>query len=273
MIYQVHVPGPPLGQFVEHLWFHEGYSPDYRMERMLPDGAIELIIDLREEPKKLYDRRDHSRFQSFKEAWISGQHQKYLVIESAFDSCMIGARFRPGGAFPFFRFSMSELNNSVVPLDLVWGGRVSLLRERLLEAATVPQRFRILEGFLLRQAVKPMEPEAALWFCIRQLAKSPAFRLIRELADEVGISQRQLLRKFDRRVGLRPKLLARVFKFQRALRQIEGERPLVWSHLACDCGYYDQAHFIHEFQGFSGMNPSRYLVERGEFFNWIPIRS
>jgi hypothetical protein len=52
MIVATHTPRAPLNQFVELLWFHEGVSPDHRLERVLPDGSVELIINLRDEDRQ-----------------------------------------------------------------------------------------------------------------------------------------------------------------------------------------------------------------------------
>ena len=52
---------------------------------------------------------------------------------------------------------------------------------------------------------------------------------------------------------------------------IETQREIEWSAIAYDCGYYDQAHFIKEFQNFSGLSPTAYVAQRGEYVNFIPI--
>ena len=87
----------------------------------------------------------------------------------------------------------------------------------------------------------------------------------------VGITQKHLISQFERVVGLRPKSFARVCKFQRVVNLIEQQNSIEWSAIALDCGYYDQAHFIKEFQAFSGLNPSAYINLRGDYVNYIPI--
>ena len=64
MIYLRHFPRSPLAGFVDWFWFYEGLFPDHRREHVLPDGTFELVIDLRETPRKLFDRQDASRFES-----------------------------------------------------------------------------------------------------------------------------------------------------------------------------------------------------------------
>jgi len=60
-------------------------------------------------------------------------------------------------------------------------------------------------------------------------------------------------------------------RFQQALQQVESRQEVQWTDLACACGYYDQAHFVHDFRGFSGLNPSAYLTQRGEYLNFVPM--
>ena len=82
------------------------------------------------------------------------------------------------------------------------------------------------------------------------------------LAERMGIGFRKLDRRFNTRVGLPPKTLCRIIRFQRALKMIEraSVRP-DWVRIALDCGYYDQPHFIREFKAFAGTEPTNYVHE------------
>jgi methylphosphotriester-DNA--protein-cysteine methyltransferase len=108
-------------------------------------------------------------------------------------------------------------------------------------------------------------------FAANQLQQSPQFLAIRDLAQTIGITQKHLITQFEKVVGLRPKTFARVCKFQKVVNMIEAQSEIDWSTIAYDGGYYDQAHFIKEFQNFSGLNPTAYVAQRGEFVNFIPI--
>jgi AraC-like DNA-binding protein len=184
---------------------------------------------------------------------------------------MIGIRFRPGGAYPFFSFPISELNDSVIDLDLIWGRLVNEIRDQLLEVDSPEARFLLLESFLLGQVRRSLEANRLITFAVQQLQQSPQFLAIRDLANTVGITQKHLISQFEKVVGLRPKTFARISKFQKVLTTIEQQKKVEWSGIAYDCGYYDQAHFIKEFHAFSGLNPSAYLTQRGDYMNYIPL--
>jgi len=120
MIYRLRVPRPPLSLFVENLWFYEDLAVDHTREKLLPDASMELVIDLREGFKKLYDREEKNRHAGFNRCWISGIQRQYIVIGAETGSSMMGVHFRTGGAAPFFGFPISELSDEVVELDLIW---------------------------------------------------------------------------------------------------------------------------------------------------------
>src|SRR5687767_7678626 len=184
---------------------------------------------------------------------------------------MVGIRFHPGGAYPFFSFPISELSDSVTELDLIWGSLVDEIRDQLLELKSPDERLLRLESLLLRQARRSLEPNRLITFAVHQLQHSPQFLAIRDLANTIGITQKHLISQFEKVVGLRPKSFARICKFQKVVNQIEQQTDIEWVAIAAECGYYDQAHFIHEFQTFSGLNPSSYLTQRGEYVNFLPI--
>jgi AraC-like DNA-binding protein len=72
-------------------------------------------------------------------------------------------------------------------------------------------------------------------------------------------------------VGLAPKVFCRVRRFQRVLRMLHKTTQVDWADVALECGYYDQAHFIHDFQSFCGLTPSAYLAAATPHLNHVPL--
>ena len=86
------------------------------------------------------------------------------------------------------------------------------------------------------------------------------------LADRVGFSTRQFARKFIQQVGVRPKLFARIARFQAALEN-KGRYPTKsWTDIAHEFGYYDQMHMIHDFGKFTGGTPGEILTQLEKVF-------
>src|SRR5260370_19664785 len=117
MIVTPRVPRPPLNEFIELLWFHEDYNCDHRLERVLPDGSMELIINLRDEDRHVFDRITRRPRQSYRRSGLSGPHSEVIVIDTARDASMLGVHFRPRCADSLFGFPLDELRNSVSRLD------------------------------------------------------------------------------------------------------------------------------------------------------------
>jgi len=173
MIYQTYRPSFPLSQFIEFLWFFEGACPGCTKERVLPNGVCELIINLRPEPKRLFDRENLSRYQSFRRSWISGTHSEFIVIDASENSSMRGIHFKPGGAHPFFEFPISELADAAVEFDTVWGGQATEFRDRLLELVDPIDKFRALEEFLLLRLSHARPHSHRVAFALRQFESLP----------------------------------------------------------------------------------------------------
>jgi AraC-like DNA-binding protein len=266
------VPAPPLNSLVEFLWFYDGFAPSHHKEKLLPDGTMELIIDLRDHPKHTYDPKTLSMDREYRKSWLSGMHNDYIVIEASPGS-MMGVHFRPGGAWPFIDAPLSDFTDNVFELEAVIGSEAASLRDRLLTAPTPELKFEILKRFLLLRGGDRLYPDRAVHFAIDQMISVPMRLLIRDLAAKVGISQKHLINLFDQRVGMKPKQLDRVLRFQRVIQALGTTKPkdVDWVAIAIDCGYYDQAHFINDFQSFSGMTPTAYLAQQWEYSNYVIV--
>jgi AraC-like DNA-binding protein len=262
-----YVPPPPLSDFVELFWLAEGYRQPHAKERLLPQGTVELIVKLRDETSRIYRGAD-GRPESFRGPLVCGPHSGFFAIDTAQASSALGVHFRPGGAFPFFRPPLGELHDAHVSLDALWGPAAAELHERALEAPTPRAKFRALEQALLARAARPLQRHPAVAFALRELRRG---RSVGQVCGQVGLSARHFIDAFRDEVGLTPKLFARVQRFQQVVRRLGAGGPVEWAAVALDCGYYDQAHFIHDFRAFSGLSPTAYLARRTGHLNHVPL--
>lgn len=274
MILQFHIPSPPLTHYVELITYYKGYNPPHTIERLLPDGGIDLIIDLTSVPKYIYDNESLTEIQSCKRAWISGMRTEYISIQArAAESEMLVIRFRPGMAWSFLHMPVLEIKDKVVDAELVFGNELLSFREQLLEQAEPVQKFTIAEQYLLQRIKNHFEIHPAIRYCISQIGSNPSQASIREITNKTGYSSKHLISLFGKYAGINPKQYVSVLKFQQAVQLLEKNPGQInWTALALDCGYYDQAHFINEFKRFSGFNPSAYMESRGDYINYIPVR-
>ena len=265
------IPGPPLSTFVEKLWSFEGYCPAHALERLLPDGSAELVINLRDDRNRIYDRRDHTRVNRYSGCILSGPHSEYFIIDTEEQCATVGVHFRPGGAFPFFGAPSDELHDSHIDLDDLWGRWAAELRVRLLEVETVPARLEILEQALMARATRPLVLHPAVEYALDEFHRGPQMRTIAQVTERIGLSPRRFIEVFREQVGMTPKLFCRVQRFQQVVRTISAGGSVEWSDVALACGYFDQAHFIHDFRAFSGLSPAAYQRLPVRHPNHVPL--
>jgi AraC-like DNA-binding protein len=262
-----HLPSPPLEHHVEWLWYYADFQPDHNREHVLPDGTFDLIINLEDRPRKLFDRGNAGQFHSFKRGWLSGTQAEFLIIDALPDSSMIGAHFKPGGAARFLGLPADELCRQVVELDALWGAGIWEWRERLLAAPSPQAKFRVFEQMLrqrLAAASAKTSANRGVTWAISEFMREPHLRSISTVAHDLGVSHKQFIQQFRREVGLTPKLFCRIRRFQEVLGLIRAQISVNWADVACSCGYFDQAHFVNDFLAFAGLNPSAYLDRRLE---------
>lgn len=250
-------PPEPLAKHVQVIWTVDGVNPN-RRERVLPNGAVELIINLGSW-HKVVDETDPNRCAVYKASWIAGIQERPLAIEPCRETRLLGIRFRPGGARSILRLPLSEVTNRVVECDLAFDGWTVELRERILQAGSAGEWVPIIERFLCQRIRE--RADRAVNFAVKQIQQSRGTCSIDRLAGNLGISHKHLITRFRDLVGTTPKMLARVERFQHALAL--AQEPIVdWAGVAVRCGYYDQAHMIRDFRQLAGVTPEQYLRSR-----------
>jgi AraC-like DNA-binding protein len=270
MILRTYIPRPPLSEFVDLFWHCEGTPPAHAQERLLPDGSMELVFNLRDDLLRVYEPQKTKSFRSFRGAVVCGPRSEFFVIDTAQQRSLVGVHFKPGGAFPFLGLPANELQGTHVSLETLWGTQAADVRERLLEATTVEARFHILEHAFWAQIRRPLARHPAVAFALQKFQGAPSQK-ISDVLEQIGLSQRRFIEVFDKEVGLTPKQYCRIRRFQEVLRRIHRRQHIEWPDVAVVCGYFDQAHFIHDFRAFSGLNPTLYLAQYTEHLNHVPL--
>jgi AraC-like DNA-binding protein len=268
------IPAFPLSRFVELLWYYEEPAKPHGRERLMPDGCVSLIINLAEDQTRIYDADDGSKMKTFGACSVSGPQTKCFAIDTDEQTCVIGVSFRPGGAVPFLRLPSDELHNQHVNLEDLWGRLARDLQERSLAARTPREKLRVVEVALLENAAGMFDGQPVVEYAVGNFLAQPAIARIAQVAGKTGFSTRRFITLFKQHVGMTPKLFCRVRRFQKVLRQITSGKPVNWTAVALDSGYFDQAHFIHDFRAFAGINPSKYLADYRDFPrhpNHLPI--
>lgn len=245
-------PSRSLQPFVECFWTLEGdesvgSSPP---ERILPDGCIELILNFGD--RFLQHAEDQRKLQP--RNFIVGQMTGPILISPSGRVELLGIRFQPGGARAFVDVPADEITDQVVDL----GGVSSTLERELWNAcANAPALDRKVAAVdvYLSGRLSQANYDRQLMMLAARVIDCGGLISVDELASAAGLSSRQLERRFLREVGIGPKLLARILRFQQVFRSVE-QCDGAWATIAIECGYYDQAHLIRDFNQFAQQTPA-----------------
>ena len=268
-------PSQPLSRFVSQLWYFQNEPTPHSKERLMPDGSASVVINLADDVIRLYDPDDTRKMRRLGRSVFSGPRTECMAIDTDEQVCVIGISFRPGGAAPFLKLPTDEVCNVSLDLDDLWGHLAEELRDRVLSAPLPLAKLRAVEAALLQRAAGLWDEQPVVKYAVSNILKAPQAARIAEVVHATGFTSRRFIALFKRQVGMAPKLFCRVRRFQRVLQEITRGKPVSWADIALDCGYFDQAHFIHDFREFSGVNPSKYLSDHSGFpghQNHLPIR-
>lgn len=269
MLYLHRVPAPPLDSFVASIWYCENKPGRHALERVLPGGFAQLIVNLKQDQTRVYRPEVEYQCEVASGAVLSGVQSRYCVIDTAEQECVAGVAFRPGGTVPFFPIPANETRDGNIALDLLWGRRSARgLREQLLEAPDPHAKLNVMER-ALAEVFRPISPHPAVDFALATFTRRPHEASIAAVTSRIGLSPKRFIERFKAEVGVAPKRYCRILRFQRALVRAEQGRAVDWTRIAVECGYFDQAHFIHDFRSFAGTTPTGYQAGRTEFRNHV----
>jgi AraC-like DNA-binding protein len=268
MRYRAIPPSPYLVKYIECFWTLESRekSPPASPERILPDGCVELIFNLADAFKRYHPNRT---LEIQPQTLIAGQMRRYAMIEPAGRVKLFGVRFHPGGAHPFFQFPLNELTDQIIGFESVWNRAGKELADKIQSARSSRQRISIIETTLLARLQRRSSADRRVEAVVNTIVAREGLVSIERLRQNLGIGERQLERKFQTVVGITPKFLCRTLRFQKVFKAVERHQAVNWSFIASECGYYDQAHFIHDFKEFSGQNPTAYFSQDHEMSEYF----
>jgi AraC-like DNA-binding protein len=196
---------------------------------------------------------------------LVGQMRRHVVIEPTGRVRLFGIRFWPGGAYPFLGFPQDRIADQILDLESVWGKAARELASRVEDAKDGEEAVRLAEKFLLGRLDSFRDNRDLSTSAIALILTTGGRVPVETVAARMGICRRHLDRLFNIKVGLPPKLLCRIVRFQEVFRLLSGQTTEgSWARLALECGYFDQPHFIKEFKSFAGVEPTRYFAEPSE---------
>lgn len=254
---------PQLLPFVKVIWSMEsepGETPEFSM-RILPDSCVEMVVHYKQ---PLATTCANARRDLQPTSFVVAQMKSFIDLSPTGHYGFMSIRFSARGAYHFFRQPMKEIVNDVVDLNNIWKMIAKDIEERVGTAKTGQERSSIIQHYLIQLLNQNGEYDQVIDFSINELVLAKGQISIEQLAAKTGLSNRQLIRRFDRKVGMSPKEFSSILRFINATHLLRAKENSIYD-VAFSCGFYDHAHFFHDFKRFSGLNPGQFQ-ERSDVF-------
>lgn len=254
MMYREVAPHPNLQRHVKCFWMleHDYSDSSHSHEELWADAHTELIFT----SGQRYFRKKGARKTTLPASFVIGPFQKDLALYSAGRTALVAARFWPWGFHPVSRIPMSDLKNTVRSCRVFSGTGSELARE--LAGIEAPEaKITALEQALLK-VFEPYESKSLSRPMVADILEARGVIRIAELLSKHAIHARRLERLFLDEVGLSAKALARIVRFNHAMRMIQRNPDIDLRALTYECGYSDQAHFTRNFREMFGMTPAEF---------------
>ncbi len=229
------------------------------MEKIFPDACPELLIHYGDP----FQIKTSKGAKKQPRGFIFGPLSKSIEIGPTGKTGVISVRFYPGGLYPFISTGINTLINKQISLNKVFGSLGIALEEGIINAKSFNQRKKILESFLISILSMAKKRDLIIPFRMTALIANNLKPVnVETLSKELYIGQRHLERKFINQVGLSPKMLIKIIRFQNIFKLLKKKRFKTLAELTQEAGYYDQSHFIKNFKEFTGgQSPKAYFKQ------------
>ena len=234
--------------------------------RFLPDGYFEIGFNLGSGDLKITSTSSTDIQLDNPIGYFYGQSSVSSQLFSKGRLHIMIVKIYPWAASLLFNFDLSDCVNENLKLEDVFFDDAKIIEEKILTSNRYEEQVEILQQFLMKKIYKnDFSENDLLGNATKIIFQRHGNIRIKELATEINTSTRTLQRTFRQSYGISPKLLSQQVRLRYFAAQLSNHKNLNLTEIALRCGYYDQAHFNHEFRSITSVNPSEY------FFNGIPL--
>lgn len=266
-------PIAQLSSYVAKLWVFrsEGQLPAEDLRLFVPNGMVKLIVPFSNGLVGQLDGQSH----------LSQEHGMTLIgvcdraatidVERDAPSGSIGIELYPHSAYRFFRIAQHEIYNRIYHLPEVVGSAARTVQERIAATASVDRKVDLVQQFLVEQLDTHLTDDLFA-YCVARIEATGGTVTVRELERATGYSARWLRSVFHDRLGVGPKRLASIVRFDRCYRALSHAESADLLRRDLHALYYDESHFVRDFTRFTGRSPAR-LWQNGNTFGDLFYRS
>ncbi len=250
------IPIVPLQPFIENIWYCNRHVATTEQTLTLPFGRIELVVNFSGD---YYIENQQEKFKG-EHSWITGQQSKPSVATISGQHECMGVVFTPLGWTAFSKLQAGELTNKSVPVSDIWGIEVYTLSDELAELKEIEIKFDRLQYFLLKRLMK-YDKLATIKAALSIIEANGNGKkvTVNNLCKQLKISRKSLNQQFQKYIGISPSTYLQQKVFNGIIKDICLIRAGRLIEVGYDYHFFDQSHFIKQFQTFSGMTPGQYL--------------
>ncbi|MCG8331672.1 MAG: helix-turn-helix transcriptional regulator [Chitinophagales bacterium] len=230
--------------------------------RFLPDGFFEIGFNLGSDDLKISSIAASEIQLQNPVGYFYGQCSVSSQLFSGGRVHIMIVKIYPWAASLFFNFDLSDCIDDNLDLDRVFGKEAKWLEEKIMEAENYTNKVDLVQEYLitkLQQQSKSINP--ILEQVSKLLFQSNGNAKIKDMAAQAYSTPRTVQRIFRQYYGITPKQFAKQIRIRHFASQMSRHNDLNLAQLANACGYFDQAHFNHEFQSIVQLRPSEYFFK------------
>lgn len=250
MSYSTYGPGQRLKPFIEKISIQESEAEPVRSTtRIVPTGTIDLLFHYGEPFLHLQGQQEISK----PYAYLAGQRTGSFDVAATGRTGIVIVNLKPWGLSAITHTPVSEFTNQFVDLTAIFPSReITILIDKLRDTPQHKRKAKQVEMFLVKHLAD--RTDRLVLDGVQKLYQTGSGK-ISDLTNNYGISKRQMDRRFRDTIGLTPKKLQTIIRFQRSLALLQTNL----CRSAHDAGYFDQSHMNHDYQRFIGTTPTHVL--------------
>jgi AraC-like DNA-binding protein len=260
-------PQELLIPYVDSFWVFESSAgvPMTDSRIIVPDGRAKILVPYKNSLS--VDIDGSLTFTQEHQIFLTGiQTNPHTICSSTTDTGTIGVELTPKGLYHLFHLSLHELTDRIYSFEHLFGPWGARLQNRVGDIENPHEKIAFLQNALIGLLHRNAKNFSLLDYTVDLLTQSHGMIRIHDLATQTGYSKRYLDMLFQEHVGLSPKSLACILRFQYFYKSSMWKNSPEFSKDGLYSYYYDQSHFIKEFKRFTGYTPLKYAELATEFY-------
>lgn len=246
------IPLGVLSNFVDCYWFIKAKT---KLEK-----AYQHFLHPNNGMGMLFNYGDALYFDDVKNSelyFLDGTITTTRTLSLGGDINAVGIRFKPAGAYAFFKTPLQELKNQTINSSEAGMAMTAALYDELACHNSINDKVKVIEDFLKRAIIQENKIARAVTQTGNIIQRSKGIIPIKKIIESIGTSQRNLERLFNKQLGMTPNEFIKNIRAEHAREKIKAG-VLSYSEIAHELGYFDQAHFIRSFKSVVGITPGEY---------------